>query len=199
MTRDEALKLLHEHMQSPNLRKHCYATEAVMRALAKRLGGDPETWGIAGLVHDADYEEFKDKPQEHTKMAAKWLQEAGVSEEIINAILAHGWGYIEGNPEPKTKMEWALYCCDELTGFIVAVALVRPDPPSPLASEGQGKSKLQMVTVKAVMKKGGEKSFAAGVTRGQIEECDTRLGIPLPEFIAVALGAMQERSDDLGL
>lgn len=185
--RKQALKLLHDNISSVNLRRHCYAAEAVMRALAGRLSGDSELWGIAGLVHDADYELTKNNPNEHTCLVAKWLLNLQAGDEIINAVLAHGWGYVEGSAKPKSKMEWALYCCDELAGFIVAVALVRPE------------RRLSFVTVDSIMKKWNEKSFAAGVKRGQIEKCEQSLEIPLREFVSIALSAMQAKANDLGL
>lgn len=187
MKREQALQLLHDNMQSVNLHKHCLAVEAVMRKLAERLGGNPEVWGIAGLLHDADYEKTKETPDQHTKLIFEWLKEHEVDNTVKDAILAHGWGFVEGNPEPKTKMEWALYCSDELTGLIIAVALVRPEKT------------LAAVTVDAVMKKWPEKSFAAGVHREQIELCEEKLEIPLNEFVTIALTAMQEKSQDLGL
>ena len=208
MTRDQALQILHDNMQSPNLRKHCYAVGAVMKALAQKLGGNSETWEIAGLLHDADYEKSKDNIEQHTKMVVQWIDEHELpsassgsstsSREIKDAILAHGWGFIEGNLEPKNKMEWSLYCCDELTGFIISVTLIRPDPPSHEASEGQGK-KLKYVTVDNILKKWNKKDFAAGVHREQIELCEEKLGIPLKEFVEITLTAMQEIHTDLDL
>lgn len=188
MTRDQALKLLHEHMQNPNLRRHCYAVEAVMRALAKRFGEDQDVWGIAGLLHDADYEETKGEAHtKHTKVIMEWLENMDAHSDIKDAISAHGWGYVEGAPEPKTTMQWSLYCCDELTGLIVAVALVKQE------------KKLSAVSVESVLKKFPEKAFAAGANRDQIKECEERLGIPLPEFIEISLTAMQSISSELGL
>jgi hypothetical protein len=187
MTRDQAIKILHDNIQNHNLRRHCYAVEAVMKALAKRLGGDINTWGIAGLLHDADYEITKGDPKNHTKLVIKWLQEVESNSEIEDAILAHAWGYVDGNPEPKTPMQWSLYCCDELTGLIVAVALVKPE------------KRLSSVTVDSVLKKWNERSFATGVDRKQIEECQNRLQIPLRDFIDIALSAMQSIAPDLGL
>src|SRR5438105_4631167 len=123
MKREEALKLLHENMDSVNLRKHCYAVEATMRALAKHFGKDEDLWGITGLVHDLDYEKY---PKEHPTVGIKLFEEKKYPSELVNAVKAHAWGYKDGMPEPKTKMEWSLYTCDELTGLIVAVALTRP-------------------------------------------------------------------------
>jgi len=169
--------------------------EAVMRALAKYFAkGEPVSaqsydearWGIVGLLHDGDYELTKEKPEQHAKLMADWVRELGeTDEELLTGIESHGW-FHEGKL-PKTKMQWALYCCDELTGLIVAVALVKPD------------KKLASVTVESVKKKWPEKSFAAGVKREQIAECETRLGIPLDEFIQIALTAMQGIAQDLGL
>lgn len=187
VTREQALKLLHDNMESPNLRKHCYAVGAVMRSLATRLGGDPDKWEVVGLLHDGDYEKTKNEPTKHTLVMYEWLVAAGeTDEEILQAILSHN-AEVTGKNLPSTKMENALYCCDELTGFIIAVALVRPE------------RRLASVTVENVMKKWGQKEFAAAVDRKQIEECDARLGIPIQEFIEISLSAMQSISDDLGL
>ncbi len=198
ITRQQALEILHENMQSVNLRRHCYAVGAVMKVLAEKLDGNPQDWEVAGLLHDADYEKTKENTQEHTKLVLSWLEQHEVHTDIKDAILAHGWGFVEGNPEPQTPMQWALYCCDELTGFIVAVTLIRPDPPSLSASEGQGK-KLKYVTVDNILKKWKEKSFAAGVHREQVELCEEKLGISLNEFVTIVLTAMQEKSEELGL
>lgn len=199
MTRKQALDLLHEHMKNVNLRRHCYAVEAVMRALARHFSTkgetasgrkeDEDTWGIAGLIHDADYEKTRDKDPKnnHTKEVLRWLKELEVKTDIYDAVAAHAWGYVDGAPEPRTKMQWALYCCDELTGLIVAVALVKPD------------KRLSSVSVESVTKKWNQKAFAAGVDREQIENCKSRLGIPLDVFIKIALEAMQGISSDLGL
>lgn len=186
MTREKALELLHRHIKNANLRRHCYAVEAVMRALARHFGEDEELWGIAGLLHDADYEVTKDTPKEHTRKTIAWLRELQTDETITKAILAHGYGFVEGNPEPSTMMQWSLYTCDELTGLIVAVALVK------------GKS-LANVTPESVLKKFPEKAFAAGVHRKQIALCEEKLGIPLRNFVALALTAMQAVHTDLSL
>jgi putative nucleotidyltransferase with HDIG domain len=187
ITRSEALDLLHLHMQSPNLRRHCYAVEAVMRALSKKFGGNEEKWGIAGLLHDADYEETKETAtKNHVHTVLTWLKEKNADPEIINAIYAHGWKYVENCPEPKNNMEWSLYCCDELTGFIVAVALVK------------GKL-LSNVEVASVLKRFPEKKFAAAVSREQIRMCQEKLKIPIHDFVQIALSAMQEVHTELGL
>ncbi len=187
ITRDEAYTLLKENVKNINLQRHCLAVESVMKALARRFGEDEESWGIAGLLHDADYEVTKDDTSKHTKLVIEWLKKLGSTVEIDDAILAHGWGYVDGNPQPKNEMEWSLFCCDELTGLIVAVALVKPD------------KKLSEVTADSVLRKWDEKSFAKGVDRNQIKKCEDMLHIPLREFVEIALKAMQSRALDLGL
>jgi len=163
-----------------------------MGALAARLGEkeNKEVWQIAGLLHDADWEKTQENPQQHTKLITGWIkeiEEENELEDLRNAIISHAWGYVDGNPEPLSKMQWALYCCDELTGLIVATTLVKPD------------KKLSSVTVDSVMNKWNEKSFARGVNREQIKECEGRLQIPLHEFIEIALRAMQAIAPELGL
>ncbi len=189
LTLDSSREFLHSKMQSVNLRRHCYAVSIVMGALSVRLGhaDQKEQWEIAGMLHDADYEITKNDPGQHTHMVLDWLKEFSIEADIHDAILAHGWGYVPGNPEPKNQIEWALYCCDELTGLIVAVALVKPD------------KKLSSVSVESVLSKWKQKSFAGGVDRKQIEMCEEKLGIELREFIEIALTAMQQIAPELGL
>lgn len=187
MTREEALKILHQNMENQNLRRHCYAVEAVMKALAKKLGGDEEKWSIVGLLHDGDYEKTKDNPKQHTLLMHQWLKDAGeTDEEVLKAILSHNYTHT-GKNKPATKMEWSLYCCDELTGLIVATALMMPD------------KKLATVRVESVLKKMKDKAFAAAVDREQIKLCEEKLEIPLEEFVKIALEAMQGISGKLGL
>ena len=194
LTKKEALDLLNEKMQNQNLRKHCWAVGAVMRAIAEKFGEDADKWEVVGILHDGDYEKTKDTPEKHTILMHEWLKEKGADEEILNAILSHNYAHTRQNPStsfragpPANKMEWALYCCDELTGLIIAVTLVRPE------------KKLSAVTVDNILGKWNEKSFAAGVDRKQIEMCEEKLEIPLREFVEIALGAMQGISNDLGL
>ncbi len=187
MTREEAIKLVEEHTKNKNLVRHMLAVEAVMRALAAHFGEDKDLWGLAGLLHDADYEVIKENPEKHAYQTIEWLKKYDVPQEIKDAVLAHAWKYVNAAPEPKNKMEWALYTCDELTGLIVAVTLVRPD------------KKLSSVTVESVMNKWDSKSFAAGANREQIALCEEKLGVKLSEFVEIALGAMQGISSDLGL
>ena len=178
--------MLHSKMQSVNLRKHCYGVEAVMRALAKHFKEDEEKWGIVGLLHDGDYEFTKEDPGNHAKLMAGWVRELGETDgELLEGIESHGW-FHQGKL-PETKMQWALYCCDELTGLIVAVALVRPT------------KRLSDVTAENVLDKWNQKSFAAGVDRSQIEKCEKELDIALPDFVKIALEAMQGIAVDLGL
>jgi len=183
----QALELLHEHTKNQNLCRHMYAVGYAMRALAEKLGGEPDVWEVLGLLHDADWEETKDVPDEHTKHTLMWLKDKGETEgPIVHALMSHNnkrtqLGKLEG------IMEWALETVDELTGFIVAVALVRPD------------KKLETVEVKSVMKKWKTKEFAAAVAREQIAQCEEKLGIPLPEFIQITLSAMQSHHEELGL
>uniref|UniRef100_A0A7C4R4I9 Lysine--tRNA ligase n=1 Tax=candidate division CPR3 bacterium TaxID=2268181 RepID=A0A7C4R4I9_UNCC3 len=187
ISREEAWKLLTTYIKNQNLRKHCLAVEAAMRNLAKYFNQDEDLWGIAGLIHDIDYETTKDNSSKHSLLAVDWLKKIDVDSRIIQAVAAHAWGYIKGAPEPKNKLEWSLYCSDDLTGLIVAVALVRPD------------KKLLSVTIDSVMKKWDSKNFAAGVNRDQIALCEEKLGIKLPEFIGIVLSAMQGICKELGL
>ncbi|MCJ7826281.1 HDIG domain-containing protein, partial [Patescibacteria group bacterium] len=121
MTRDEAKGFTDSHLENKNLQKHCYAAAFVIEALAKRLNGNPDDWYIAGMVHDADFEQTKEIPNEHGIKTVEWLRKEGFdNEEIFSAILAHNYEYL-GGKEQNTSMEWSLFCADHLTGFIVAV------------------------------------------------------------------------------
>ncbi len=182
-TREEAHALLCEYTKNENLRKHAYAVEAAMRLYAGKLGGDPEEWGIVGLVHDLDYEQWPTIPEHGTK-SAEILRERGYPEHIIRAVQAHAT-YL-GVPAER-PLEKALLARDELTGFIVAVALVRPS------------KSLMDVEVKSVKKKMKEKAFAAAVSREEIVAGAELLGIPLDEHIANVIAAMQSIADRLGL
>ncbi|MBI3576722.1 HDIG domain-containing protein [Candidatus Gottesmanbacteria bacterium] len=187
ITKQQAIDLLHAHTQNQNLRRHMYAVAAVMKALAEKLGGDPEVWEILGLLHDADWEETKDVPNEHTKQTLAWLKGLGETDgPIVHALMSHNRKYTQ-LAELDGIIEWALETCDELTGFIVAVALVRPE------------KKLETVTVESVLKKWKTKEFARAVDRDQIAQCEEKLGIPLSDFIQLSLTAMQSIHEDLGL
>lgn len=187
ISRDKALEIVHSRLTTKNLISHSLAVEATMRGLAKHFGESEEKWGLIGLMHDADWDATRDNPTKHTHETVKWLKEAGETDEtIFQAILSHNYAHNGENP-PVNNMEWSLYCCDELTGFIVAVALVRPE------------KKLAPVEVKSVLKRFPQKSFAAGVHREQIELCEEKLGIKLPDFVELTLNAMKKISSDIGL
>ena len=186
LTRDEAWAIVTEHTQSDSLLRHMLAVEAAMRAYAPRFGGDPDLWGVVGLLHDFDYEQYPDVAVEgHPVVGSKILRERGVPEEIIRGILAHA-EEITG-VKPETPLEKTLVAVDELTGFIVAVALVRPS-----------KSVLD-VKLKSIKKKWKDKAFAAPVNRQEIEHAAENLGVPLDEHITVVLDAMKQSADVLGL
>lgn len=187
MNKTIAISLINEKTKNPNLIKHMLAVGACMKALAKHFNEDENMWEIAGLVHDADYEILKNEPEKHPSLVFDWLEAEGYDPKIIQAVKAHGWGWKEGLPMPETKMDWSLYCCDELTGFIIAVTLMRPT------------KKLADTTVENILKKWPEKSFAKGVIRENIEKCEVELGIKLPDFIEICLSSMQGISKDLGL
>lgn len=183
MTRDEAYKLVTDWTENKNLVKHMLAVEAQMRAIAKHFGEDEEMWGLAGLIHDADYEKY---PEEHPLKLIEHLEAAGAQDWLVAAVKAHAWGRHD-LPEPKTKMEWALYTCDELSGLIIACALVQPE------------KKLASVTVESVLKKWKKKEFARGVHREDIELCEEKLGIKLEDYIGMCLKALQGIADKLNL
>mgnify|MGYP001099493833 CR=1 FL=1 len=187
ISREEALKFVNEQIENKNIVKHMLATEACMRALARRLGfaADEERWGLAGLLHDADY--TPDVLEERQGIAVtEMLRERGfeVPEDVAQAMAAHNPGTGVG---PESPMDWAIFCCDSLTGLIVATTLVRPD------------KKLASVEVKSVMKKYKSPSFAAGTRREDIALCEEKLRIPLEKFVEICLKAMQGISEDLGL
>jgi putative nucleotidyltransferase with HDIG domain len=182
-TYEDALKLLFEYTESENLRKHAFAVESVMRAYARKFGEDEEKWAIVGLLHDFDYEKFP-TPDQHPWVGSKILEERGYPEDIRKAILGHA--DYTGVPR-DTLMAKVLYACDELCGFITAVALVRPN------------KKLEEVTVESVKKKLKDKAFARSVNREDIYKGAEELGIPLDEHIQFVIEAMKSIADKLGL
>lgn len=187
MTRDQSITLLHAHMQNANLRRHCYVVGFAMRALARKLGGDPDEWEVLGILHDADWEETKDAPDQHTHKTLAWLKEKEITDgPLVHALMSHNAKHT-GLAELEGDMEWALETVDELTGFIVAVTLVRPD------------KKLESVGIDSIMKKWKTKEFAKAVDRDQIAQCEEKLKIPLNEFIQITLTAMQDHHEELGL
>ncbi|RJP82733.1 MAG: HDIG domain-containing protein [Desulfobacteraceae bacterium] len=184
ITRDDALKLLHAHLENEKLISHCAASEAIMRALADRFEESPDVWGMAGLLHDLDFQVTEEDPARHGLLAAEILREKGVHEEVINAIQKHnaeGLGLLRA-----TRFEHALACAESITGLIVATALVYPD------------RKLSSVKVKSVSKRMKTAHFARAVSRERILECET-IGIPIEDFIGICLEAMKGISDELGL
>ncbi len=182
-TYEDALKLLFEYTESENLRKHAFAVESAMRAYARKFGEDEEKWAIVGLLHDFDYEKFP-SPEQHPWVGSKILEERGYPEDIRKAILGHA--DYTGVPR-DTLMAKVLYACDELCGFITAVALVRPN------------KKLEEVTVESVKKKLKDKAFARSVNRNDIYKGAEELGIPLDEHIQFVIDAMKSIADKLGL
>lgn len=183
MTRAEAEDLLKSHTTREGLLKHALAVEAVMRAYARRFGEDEDAWGVVGLLHDFDYERYP-TAEDHPFRGVEILRERGAPQEWLNAILGHA-------PHTGVKRESllakTLFAVDELTGFIVAVALVRPS------------KKIADVSVKSVKKKMKDKAFAAAVNREDITRGAEELSIPLDEHIGVVLEAMKEEAETLGL
>jgi len=183
MNRKEALNSIKANVENKSLIKHMLATEAIMRALAKRLGEDEEEWGLTGLLHDIDMELVGEDMNEHSKLGADLARELGASETIAHAIICHNEAH--GVPR-ETKLDKALFCVDPLTGLITAAALVRPD------------KKLAGLEAKSIMKKFKEKGFATGANREHISLC-SELGLELEKFIQSGLKAMQGVAADLGL
>lgn len=184
MDREEAIKLLHEYIKSPNMLNHCYASEAVMRALAKRLGRDEDKWGLAGLLHDLDVEKVNADMYIHGKETARILSELNIDPEIVDAIRMHN--ETSAGEKRSKEFQFALAAGETITGMIVATTLVYPD------------KKVASVKPKSVTKRMKEKKFAASVRRENIMECE-KIGIPLPEFVEISLNAMSGISDQIGL
>jgi uncharacterized protein len=183
ITREEAVKILEENIRSENMKKHCYASEAVLRAIAKRLGRNVEEWGIAGLLHDIDVEITKADPYTHGPYSEKLLKGI-ISEEALDAIVMHN--EVATGKERFTEFQHALAAGETITGLVTATTLVYPD------------KKIAGVKSKSVTKRMNQKAFAASVKRENILECE-KIGIPLDEFAELSLKAMQEISDVLGL
>ncbi len=182
-----AFEIVDSHISNKNLVKHCLAVEAAMRGLARHFGEDENVWGLAGLLHDADWEHHRERPDLHTRETVKWMEEKNMADaEVVRAILSHNHEHNKEKP-PESKMEWALYTCDELTGIVVATALIMPT------------KQLADVTSDSVMKKFKTPSFAAAVDRNQIKLAEFKLGLPLDQFIAIVLSSMKTISADLGL
>ncbi len=182
ITREEALAIYSTYNNSENLLKHALSVEAVMRRFAKYYDEDVEYWGIVGLLHDIDYEKY---PEEHCKMAPQLLQKHNISDDMIHAIVSHGWG-ICSDVEPELIMEKVLYTIDELTGLITATALMRPS------------RSLQDLGVKSVMKKWKTKGFSQGVDRELILQGCTMINMELNEVISLSIEGMRTVSTELG-
>ncbi len=182
-TRDEVWALLCEYVTAENLRRHALAVEAVMRHMARKFSADEDLWGIVGLIHDVDYERY---PDAHLRHAPDILRKRGWPEDLIRAVVSHGWG-ICTDVEPLSNLEKTLFAVDELTGLVSAAALVRPS-----------RSILDL-PVKSVRKKWKDKAFAAGVDRSIIEKGAALLGVDLNDLIADTIEGMKMAADDLGL
>lgn len=187
MTRDEALKFIESKVANRNIVKHMLATEAVMRALAEKFEPDKvDEWGLAGLLHDGDYSDTVPHERQGIEVS-NWLEEAGfqISGEVKHAMAAHNCSNTKIMPE--SRMDWSLFCCDSLTGLIIACALVLPD------------KKLANVKLESVLKRFKEPKFAAGTRREEIKMCEEHLKISLEEFVKISLEAMQNIAPELGL
>lgn len=183
LSRQEAWELLTEYTKGASLQNHALTVEAVMRRFARLNGEDEEVWGVAGLLHDLDYEQF---PDEHCRKAEEIMRKNGIEEIYIRAMQCHGYG-ICTDVEPLSNMEKVLYTIDELTGLIHAVCLMRPS-----------KSVLDL-EIKSVKKKFKDKSFAAGVNRDVIRNGCERLGMELDAVIGETIEGMKEKASEIGL
>jgi putative nucleotidyltransferase with HDIG domain len=191
MTRDEALAIVHQHVQAPGLRRHMLAVEAAVRSYASRLGGDPETWGLAGLLHDYDWE-VHPTLESHPRDGAALLRQRGCPEEVVQAILAHNTaGTGVGRQQP---LDFALLACDEVTGLVIAAALVRPSKD------------VREVELKSIQKRWKERAFAAGVDRAHVEEVTADFsracfggGLDLWQHVGNVVAAMQAAAAELEL
>ncbi len=182
-TREDALELLKLFNTKDGLIRHALAVEAVMAHFAKRFNEDPQLWRIVGLIHDLDYERF---PEEHCKKSREILEERGWPDEIVRAVVSHGWG-ICSEIKPETNLEKTLYAVDELTGLIASAALVRPS-----------KSILD-IKAKSVKKKWKDKRFAAGVDRSVIEQGAAMMGMELTDLITETIQGMRTVAEEIGL
>lgn len=183
ISRNEALQLLHENISNKNMIKHCYASEAVLRALANQLGENEEEWGIAGLLHDIDVEQTNADPLKHGPFAATILKNK-VTDEMLDAIVMHN--EMATGKERSTTFQHALAAGETITGLITATTLVYPD------------KKIAGIKTKSVTKRMKQKAFAASVKRENILECE-KIGIPINEFAELAINAMKSISTELGL
>ncbi len=183
LNREQARDLVQEWTASESLRRHMLAVEAAMRAYAERLGGDVETWGLVGLLHDLDYERHPDLETGHPRVAVAELEARGFSPEVVRAVASHADALGVSRDSP---MERALFAVDELCGFLMACAYVRP----------QG---IHGMTPKSVKKKLKQPSFAAGVDRDDVRRGAEELGVDFDAHVARVIAAMEERAQELGL
>jgi putative nucleotidyltransferase with HDIG domain len=182
-TYGETLDLLKEFNRNQSLIKHAYAVEGAMRYMARTMGEDEEKWGIIGLIHDLDYEQF---PEQHCRKTKEILEARGWPEEYVRAVISHGWGMCN-DVEPLSRLEKAIYAVDELTGLVTAAALVRPS------------KSVADLEAKSVMKKWKDKTFAAGVNRSVIEKGASLLGLELNDLITRTILGMRDVREKIGL
>jgi putative nucleotidyltransferase with HDIG domain len=182
-TRENAYRLLTQYNQSESLIKHALAVEGVMRYMARQRGEDEDKWGVIGLIHDLDYEQF---PDQHCRKTEEILRQENWPEEYIRAVVSHGWG-ICSDVKPESEMEKVLYAIDELTGLVVTTALVRPS-----------KSVMDL-KAKSVIKKWKDKRFAAKVDRTIIDKGAEMLGLDRRELITATIMGMREVAEEIGL
>jgi putative nucleotidyltransferase with HDIG domain len=183
LSRDQAWDLFCSWTESESLRRHVLAVEAAMRAYARRFGEDEEQWGLVGLLHDLDYERYPDLETGHPRMALKEFERLGFSDEFVRAVASHA-DALEVSRD--SLLEKTLFAVDELSGFVMACAFVRP--------EG-----IHGMTPKSVKKKMKTPAFAAAVNREELREGAAALGVDFDEHVAFVIAALEERSDDLGL
>jgi len=183
MNREDGLALLQEHLKNENLINHSLAVEAIMRGLAEHLHEDVEKYGLAGLLHDIDYDTTYEDPHRHSLLGAEMLAEKGMDPEIVYAVKVHN--DLHGL-ERKSLLDKTLWAADPVSGFITAAALVRPD------------KSLAEVQLKSLKKRFKETAFARGANREQMQSC-TEIGLELEEFLQIALQSMQKIAGELGL
>ena len=180
-SREESLEILRSKVKTKNLLKHMLAVEAIMRGLARRFNEDENLWGMSGLMHDIDIDEYGKDPSQHGKVGAQWLKDLGYEESIVNAVLAHA-----GHKKPENRFETALFASDPLSGLIISAALIHPT------------KRLASIDTTFVLNRFAEKRFAAGARRDDIKKCE-EIGLSLEEFVTIALDSMKGISDELGL
>ena len=183
MDRIKAISVWREYNSDDSLYRHALSVEAAMRYFARKYGEDEDFWGVVGILHDIDYQQF---PEEHLAHSRLMLEKAGYAEDVVHAVLSHGWGLCS-EAEPLARMEKVLFAVDELTGFIAACAYVRPS-----------RSVLDL-EARSVRKKWGAVNFAAGVRRDVIEKGAAMMGIPLEELISDTILALRNVAADIGL